>query len=123
MHIFKLYLQVTNLCYHKSKQVIEMAEALVLPQSTAYLHLNILEKAGLIKTDLKPARRGLQNMCACVYDQVIIALPAEREAADIEFRFPNRLPRHAELYSLEVSFEVCSQAPPRRRKEVRPSRT
>lgn len=147
--------------------VIEIAEALALPQSTANLHLNILEKAGLIKTDLQPAKRGLQKMCARVYDQVIIALPAEREAEDttvevsmpigayvdvsaaatcglaseegfighlddpsafyepehiraqilwfrrgyVEYRFPNRLPRDAELDSLEVSFEVCSEAP------------
>ena len=39
--------------------LLEIAEALELPPSTATLHINILEKAGLIKTDLRPATRGL----------------------------------------------------------------
>jgi predicted transcriptional regulator len=55
--------------------VHEIAQALNLPASTATLHINILEKAGLIKTDLQPATRGLQKMCARVYDQVVIELP------------------------------------------------
>src|SRR5688500_13263683 len=59
--------------------VLEIAEALTLPQSTATQHINILEKAGLIKTDLQPASRGLQKLCARVFDQVIIQLPAETE--------------------------------------------
>jgi predicted transcriptional regulator len=147
--------------------VLDIAEALDIPQSTATLHINILEKAGLIKTDLQPAKRGLQKMCARVYDQIVIQLPTERaygetavevsmpigayvdaevyptcglasEAAIIghlddpatfyepdrihaqliwfrrgyvEYRFPNRLPPEASLDSLEVSFEVCSEAP------------
>jgi predicted transcriptional regulator len=55
--------------------VLEIAEALDLPQSTATQHINILEKAGLIKTDLQPASRGLQKLCARVFDQVIIQRP------------------------------------------------
>ncbi len=45
---------------------MEIAEALGLPPSTATLHINILENAGLIKTDLRPATRGLQRVCARV---------------------------------------------------------
>lgn len=70
--------------------VVEIAEALDLPQSTATLHINILEKAGLIKTDLQPAIRGLQKMCARVYDQVVIQLPAQRnqEETAVEVSMP-----------------------------------
>ena len=147
--------------------VLDIAEALGIPQSTATLHINILEKAGLIKTDLQPAKRGLQKMCARVYDQIVIQLPAEREYEEttvevsmpigayvdahvfptcglasekaiighlddpatfyeperiqaqilwfrrgyIEYIFPNRLPPDATLDSLEISFEICSEAP------------
>ncbi|HPH98587.1 MAG TPA: helix-turn-helix domain-containing protein [Anaerolineaceae bacterium] len=147
--------------------VLEIAEALGLPQSTATLHISILEKAGLIETNLRPATRGLQKVCARVYDRIVIQLPAEFEPEDtmvevsmplgaytqtslvptcglagevgiighlddpsafyepdriyaqllwfrrgfIEYRFPNHLPAGVILNDIEVSFEVCSEAP------------
>jgi len=147
--------------------LLEIAEALELPPSTATLHINVLEKAGLIETDLRPATRGLQKVCARVYDRVVIQLPAESEPEDkavevsmpvgaytdvnivptcglagelgiighlddpstfyepdriyaqllwfrrgyVEYRFPNRLPPNVALDDIEVSFEVCSEAP------------
>src|SRR5688572_33272744 len=56
--------------------LLEIAEALDLPPSTATLHINVLEKAGLIETNLSPATRGLQKVCARVYDRIVIQLPA-----------------------------------------------
>lgn len=150
-----------------SCSVNEIAEALDMPASTAALHINLLEKAGLIRTELKPANRGLKKICVRLYDQVMITLPEgerlteniidismpigayvdceatpmcglvsergiighlddpgtfydpERVQAQllwfkqgfVEYRFPNRIPTHAELESLQVSFEVCSEAP------------
>jgi predicted transcriptional regulator len=147
--------------------LLEIAEALDLPPSTATLHINVLEKAGLISTDLRPATRGLQKVCARVYDRVVIQLPAEYELEDktvevsmpigaytdvnivptcglagevgiighlddpstyyepdriyaqllwfrrgyVEYRFPNRLPPNVLLDDIEISFEVCSEAP------------
>lgn len=147
--------------------VLEIAEALNLPPSTATLHINILEKAGLIETNLRPATRGLQKVCARVFDRIVIQLPAEYELEDttvevsmpigafvnvnlvptcglagevgiighlddpsafyeperiyaqllwfrrghVEYQFPNRLPPGVVLDDIEVSFEVCSEAP------------
>ena len=147
--------------------VLEIAEALQLPPSTANLHINVLEKAGLIETDLRPATRGLQKVCARVYDRIVIQLPADAEREGtvvevsmpigafsdirvtatcgllgelgiigqlddpsafydperiyaqllwfrrgyVEYRFPNRLPPNVMLDDIEVSFEVCSEAP------------
>jgi len=147
--------------------VLEIAEALELPPSTATLHINILEKAGLIKTDLRPATRGLQKVCARVFDRIVIQLPSDYEPEDttvevsmpigafvnvnvaptcglagelgiighlddpsafyepdrthaqllwfrrgyVEYRFPDRLPPGAVLDDIEISFEVCSEAP------------
>ena len=70
--------------------VLEIAEALNLPPSTANLHINVLEKAGLIETDLRPATRGLQKVCARVYDRIVIQLPAdpEREGTIVEVSMP-----------------------------------
>lgn len=147
--------------------LLEIAEALNLPPSTATLHINVLEKAGLIETNFRPATRGLEKVCARVYDRVVIQLPAEYEPEDttvevsmpigayvdvdpiptcglagelgiighlddrstfyepdriyaqllwfrrgsVEYRFPNRLPPNVLLDDIEVSFEVCSEAP------------
>src|SRR5215208_3536072 len=147
--------------------LLEIAEALHLPPSTATLHINVLEKAGLIETNLRPATRGLQKVCARVFDRVVIQLPAEHANEDttvevsmpigaytdvsiiptcglagelgiighlddastfyepdriyaqllwfrrgyVEYRFPNRLPPNVALDDVEISFEVCSEAP------------
>lgn len=60
--------------------VSEVAEALSMPVSTATLHINVLEEAGLLRADLRPGERGLQKVCQRLYDQVLINLPrADRE--------------------------------------------
>jgi predicted transcriptional regulator len=150
-----------------SSSVNEIAEALDMPATTAALHINQLEKAGLIRTELKPASRGLQKICVRLFDQVVITLPAgelphentidivmpigayvdcsvtptcglasedgiignlddpatfydpDRLKAQllwfktgyVEYRFPNRLSANAVLENLQISFEVCSEAP------------
>jgi len=151
----------------RSGSVNEIAEALDLPASTATMHVNLLEKAGLIRTELKPASRGLQKICFRVYDQIVVALPGGERHLDnfvdvampigayvdcrvmptcglvsetgiigqldnpdsfydpdrfraqllwfkhgyVEYRFPNRLPANAVLDSVQLSFEVSSEAP------------
>lgn len=160
-------LEILRFLSAHTSTVLEIAEALELPPSTATLHINILEKAGLIKTDLRPATRGLQKVCARVYDRIVIQLPADTEREEtvvevsmpigafsdiratatcgllgelgiighlddasafyeperihaqllwfrrgyVEYRFPNRLPAGTVLDDLEISFEVCSEAP------------
>ncbi len=160
-------LAILNLLGKQTCSVLYIAQVLNLPQSTATLHVNILERAGLIKTDLQPAKRGLQKMCARAYDHVVIHLPAEKDINEItasvsmpigayvdarvnptcglageagvigrldepisfyepdhiqaqliwfrsgyvEYRFPSRLPNNGSFQALELSFEVCSEAP------------
>ncbi|RPJ02397.1 MAG: ArsR family transcriptional regulator [Chloroflexi bacterium] len=150
-----------------SSSVNEIADALDMPATTAALHINQLERAGLIRTELKPASRGLQKICFRLYDQVVMTLPAGELLSEntidivmpigayvdcgvlptcglaseqgiignlddpatfydpgrlnaqllwfkcgyVEYRFPNRLPANAILESLQISFEVCSEAP------------
>jgi len=147
--------------------VLEIAEALDLPFTTVTQHVNILEKAGLIKTDLLPSKRGLKKVCARIFDQVVVQLPVElRELEDsisvnmpigaytdvnvsptcglvgeigiighlddpasfhepehiyaqllwfhkgyVVYIIPNRSPSNVIHQSLELSFEVCSEAP------------
>ncbi len=61
------------------QNVSEIASALELPVSTANLHINVLEEAGLLLTEHRPASRGLQKLCTRAYDEVVVRLPV-REA-------------------------------------------
>lgn len=147
--------------------VNRIAEELGVPQSTATMHIAVLERAGLIQTEIQPARRGLQKVCARRYDEVVLSLPhgAAKEnsvstivmplgaytkfgvepscgmasasgligllddpqtfaepdrlnaqllwfrAGFVEYLFPNRAPAGSRIASLQVSAEVCSEAP------------
>src|ERR1041384_2942072 len=52
--------------------VNEIAELLGLPQSTVSSNLQILEEAGLIKTETQKAKKGNQKICRAVYDEVLV---------------------------------------------------
>ena len=147
--------------------VTRIAADLGLPPSTANLHITQLQRAGLIQTELQPARRGLQKICVRRYDEVILTLPHERPAVPpsvvvrmpvgayshfdvepscglassdgligllddpqtfaepervvaqllwfrsgfVEYAFPNRIPAGSRISSVQLSAEVCSEAP------------
>jgi predicted transcriptional regulator len=147
--------------------VNDIATALDLPTSTAALHIETLEGAGLIRSELEPASRGLRKVCARTYDRIVFDLPLadppperaielmmpiggfvdcvvvptcgmvgvegiigllddpasfyepEHTGAQllwfrqgyVEYRFPNRLPRRALPEALQLSMEICSEAP------------
>lgn len=53
----------------------DIVRDLGLPPSTATMHIAVLERAGVVHTELKPASRGLQKVCARTYDEIVVALP------------------------------------------------
>jgi len=147
--------------------VSEIAEALDLPVSTANLHVGVLERAGLLITDHRPAARGSQKVCTRAFDGVTVRMPVPRPEhgsmlelavpigsyvdcqvapscglagaegiiglfddpasffdprrtdaqllwfhhGHVEYRVAHRLPPSAQLDSVHVSAEVCSEAP------------
>jgi predicted transcriptional regulator len=148
--------------------VNRIAEDLGLASSTATMHIAILERAGFIRTEMRPASRGLQKVCARTYDELVIDLPhggaqmaqpaietsmpigafsnfdvrpscglagptgligflddpasfyePERITAQlmwfrtgwVEYRFPNRVPPAASVHAVQLTAEVCSEAP------------
>ena len=147
--------------------VAEIAQDLGLPASTANMHITILERAGLLHTQLQPARRGLQKICARTYDELVISLPHGAKASGgsaivqmpvgaysrfqveptcglasttgligllddplsfyepgrmeaqllwvgigfVEYDFPVRVPTGSCVAALQLSAEVCSEAP------------
>ncbi|TPW33300.1 helix-turn-helix domain-containing protein [Martelella alba] len=71
--------------------VKEIGELLNLPQSTVSLSVQLLEEAGLIRTESLRARKGSQKVCSSIYDEVVITFgdPAEeRDRQAIEVAMP-----------------------------------
>ena len=147
--------------------VNQIAKDMGLPSSTATMHVGVLERAGLLHTELRPASRGLQKVCARTYDELVFDLPRgaqePHDAVDVqmpiggfsdfaveptcglvsatgligflddpsafyepdrltaqllwfragyvEYRFPNRAPPGARVQSLQLTAEICSEAP------------
>src|ERR1700733_13417520 len=54
--------------------VNDIAEALSLPQSTVSSNLQILESAGLIRTETHKGRKGNQKLCFSAFDEVLVML-------------------------------------------------
>jgi predicted transcriptional regulator len=52
--------------------VNDIADLLELPQSTVSSNLQILEEAGLIRTETQKAKKGNQKICRAVYDEVLV---------------------------------------------------
>ena len=160
-------LRILRLLSEHLLNVSQVARELDMPVSTANVHVNILEEAGLLLTETRPAARGLQKVCTRAFDNVLVQLPHDEEPDDrvmelsmpigafvdcdvapscglagpasiiglfddpasfyepdrmdaqllwfhhghVEYRFPNRLPSTADLDSLSLSLELCSEAP------------
>lgn len=50
----------------------DIAEKLNLPQSTVSTNIQILEGAGLIRTETQKARKGNQKICHSMFDEVLV---------------------------------------------------
>jgi predicted transcriptional regulator len=55
----------------------EIAEILQLPQSSVSTNVQMLEDAGLIRTESVKARKGNQKVCSVVYDEILIVFKNE----------------------------------------------
>ena len=55
--------------------VNEIAAALDLPQSTVSSNLQMLEAAGLIRTETRKGRKGNQKLCFSAFDEVVVMIP------------------------------------------------
>lgn len=68
-------LRILRYLWDRVATVSEIAANLELPASTVGLHVETLEEAGLIRTELEPASRGLQKVCTRMYDKIEVELP------------------------------------------------
>lgn len=80
--------------------VNDIASALQISPSSATTHIQILEKADLIRTKIIPASHGLQKLCGRTYDDVHIKL--ERTNANSHNSFSVSMPI-GQYYDFDVS--------------------
>ncbi|EYD76605.1 Transcriptional regulator, ArsR family [Rubellimicrobium mesophilum DSM 19309] len=62
--------------------VNEIAAALGLPQSSVSANVQVLEDAGLIRTETQRARKGNQKVCHSLFDEVLVTFKDEPHATD-----------------------------------------
>lgn len=79
--------------------VAQISEKLELPISTANQHLKVLEEAGLIQTEIRPASRGTEKVCSAVYRKVICDLftPTTHNERAVEISMPIGAYTHFEV--------------------------
>jgi predicted transcriptional regulator len=65
-------LSILNCLGRDALNVNEIAEALVLPQSTVATNVLVLEEAGLLVTENVKARKGSQKLCRRPFQEVVI---------------------------------------------------
>jgi predicted transcriptional regulator len=68
-------LRILKYLWDKVASISDIAAALDIPASTVALHAETLEEAGLIRTELEPANRGIQKVCIRMFDQIQVSLP------------------------------------------------
>ena len=65
-------LEILKLLIEKSANISEIAAAFGLPQSSAALHVKVLEEAGMISVSEKPGVRGAQKVCGITFEDIYL---------------------------------------------------
>lgn len=77
-----LRLRMLHTLRQRQMNIQNLARELDIQASTCTMNIQVLEKAGLVKTELVPAVRGSQKMCKIIYSEVVLPLLDEEEEKD-----------------------------------------
>lgn len=67
-------LKMLSILKHKSMNIIELAQELRVPVSSAAFHVTLLEEAHLINTEMLPGIRGSQKVCSSRAEDVFLSI-------------------------------------------------
>jgi predicted transcriptional regulator len=104
----ELRLRILDLLSKGPKNINEIVQELKLPQSTVATNIAILEKAGLIETEIVKARKGNQKICKAIYKEIVIRFNNEQKVIDedtIEVEMPVGL---FTSYDVQAPCGLCS---------------
>jgi predicted transcriptional regulator len=97
----EMRVKILDLLRTQSMNVNELTQALQMPQSTVATNVQILENAGLIRTETVKAKKGSQKICHSVYQEMLVQFPQTKKPEEdlIEVEMP---------IGLYTSFEVSA---------------
>jgi len=75
----ELRLSIMTLLHVREANINEIAESLSLPQSTVATNVAILEKAGLVQSEIVKAKKGNQKICRAVFEEIVIRFAEEEK--------------------------------------------
>lgn len=86
----ELRLKILSLLFETPLNINAIAEGLGLPQSTVATNVAILEKSGLLQTEVVKAKKGNQKLCRALYEEIVIRFPQQPAVSDdvIEVEMP-----------------------------------
>jgi len=82
--------EILNLLTRKQLNINEIAQELHMPQSTIATNVALLEKTGLVETEMMNAKKGSQKMCRAAYQEILIQFgpKAQKDDDTIEVEMP-----------------------------------
>ncbi len=79
-------LKILKFLHGHVRSINEIAEALDMPATTVAMHIGVLEESGLVRSELQPANRGRQKMCARIHaDRLLVILPNNKPGSKEPF--------------------------------------
>ena len=87
----RVRIRMLALLKHKSMNIVELAQELTIPVSSAAFHVNMLEEANLINTEMLPGVRGSQKVCSSRAEDVFLSIntsPQEKERRSFSVDMP-----------------------------------
>ncbi|MFR2825565.1 MAG: ArsR/SmtB family transcription factor [Enterocloster bolteae] len=87
----RVRIRMLALLKHKSMNIVELAQVLTIPVSSAAFHVNMLEEANLINTEMLPGVRGSQKVCSSRAEDVFLSIntsPQEKERRSFSVDMP-----------------------------------
>src|SRR6056297_1438453 len=77
-----LRVKMLHVLKHQKMNIQNLAKELGILTSTCTMNIQMLEKVGLVETEMIPAVRGSQKMCKLIYSEVVLPLVEEEKEKD-----------------------------------------
>ncbi len=82
---------------HHLCNLTELSAALEMNLATVTMHVNILERAGLVVCEHRPGERGTQRVCGCLFDWLNLHMVRRREEVGRVLELPIRVGAYTDV--------------------------
>ena len=83
-------LKIINLLAEKPLNIGQLAESLDISGAIVTRHINLLEEAGIVKTESITGKRGRQKLCSLAAKQVLLLFPSPESSESTRTAFHSR---------------------------------